>query len=55
MGCPQCFAKAEELIGETVRDSQGREWEVMDVGEKDGFPTICGESYWDRPEEATVL
>jgi hypothetical protein len=54
-GCPQCFRTADELVGSVVRDSQGREWQVVDVGEKDGFPTICGESYWDRPDEVEVL
>lgn len=54
-GCPQCFQKADDLVGATVRDSQGRVWEVSDVGEKDGFPTISCEHYWDRPDEVTVL
>lgn len=54
-GCPQCFQKADGLVGATVRDSQGRVWEVSDVGEKDGFLTIRGELYWDRPDEVTVL
>ena len=54
-GCPQCFQKADELVGATVRDSQGREWQVVDVGEKDGFPTIRGERYWDHPDEVEVL
>jgi hypothetical protein len=42
-GCPQCFQRAEHLVGATVRDSQGRTWEVTDVDEKNGFPTISGE------------
>lgn len=53
--CPPCFQKAEELVGATVRDSQGREWEVEDVGEKGGYPTIRGERFWDRPDQVTVL
>jgi hypothetical protein len=52
---PRCFERADELIGATVRDSQGREWEVEDIGEKDGLPTIRGERFWDRPDEVTVL
>jgi hypothetical protein len=54
-GCPQCFQRADELVGAVVRDWQGREWEVEDVGEKDGFPTIRGKRYWDRPDEVEVL
>jgi hypothetical protein len=54
-GCPQCFDRAETLVGATVRDSQGRVWQVTEIGEKDGFPTICGERYWDRPDEVEVL
>lgn len=54
-GCPQCFHRADALVGATVRDHLGREWEVEEVGEKDGFPTVCGECYWDRPDEVTVL
>jgi uncharacterized C2H2 Zn-finger protein len=54
-GCPQCFQRADGLVGAAVRDSQGREWEVEDVGEKDGFPTICGTRCWDRPDQVEVL
>jgi hypothetical protein len=54
-GCPQCFQRADDLVGVLIRDSQGREWVVEDVGEKDGFPTIGGRHYWDRPGEVTVL
>jgi hypothetical protein len=54
-GCPQCFQRAEELIGATVRDCFDREWEVIGVDEKDGFPTIGGETCWGRPDEVTVL
>ncbi|HWW66609.1 MAG TPA: hypothetical protein VNY83_01365 [Solirubrobacterales bacterium] len=53
--CPQCFQKADELVGATVRDHLGREWEVEDIGEKNGFPTIRGAFYWDRPDEVEVL
>jgi DNA processing protein len=54
-GCPSCFGRADQLVGATVRDSQGRVWEVEDVGEKDGFPTISGAGFWDRPDEVEVL
>lgn len=54
-GCPQCFQHADEFLGATVCDSQGRTWEVTDVGEKDRFPTISGELYWDRPDQVEVL
>lgn len=54
-GCPQCFDRAEALLGATVRDSQPRVWQVAEVGEKGGFPTISGERYWDRPDEVEVL
>jgi hypothetical protein len=54
-GCPQCFQRADELVGATVHDSYGRQWRVTDVGEKDGFPTIGGERYWDRPDVVEVL
>lgn len=54
-GCPPCFDRADALVGARIRDSQGREWRVEDVGEKNGFPTIRGERYWDRPDEVTVL
>jgi hypothetical protein len=52
---PQCFERAEKLVGALIRDSYGREWVVEEVGEKDGFPTIRGDHYWDRPDEVTVL
>jgi hypothetical protein len=52
---PICFERAEQLVGATVRDSQGREWVVEEAGEKDGWPTIAGKHYWDRPDEVTVL
>ncbi|HWO15235.1 MAG TPA: hypothetical protein VNM89_00800 [Solirubrobacterales bacterium] len=54
-GCPPCFDRADALVGARIRDSQGREWRVEDVGEKNGFPTIRGERFWDRPDEVTVL
>lgn len=53
--CPPCFGRAEALLGATVRDSQGREWVVTDVGEKSGHPTIIGGGYWDRPDQVEVL
>lgn len=54
-GCPQCFQRADELAGALVRDHQGREWKVIDVDEKDGFPTVCGERYWDYFDQVEVL
>lgn len=54
-GCPQCFARAERLIGTLVRDDYGREWQVTEADEKDGFPTVCGERFWARPEDVEVL
>lgn len=54
-GCPQCFERAERMAGALIRDSYGRQWRVLGVGEKDGFPTISGEQFWDRPEEVEVL
>ena len=54
-GCPQCFGRADRLVGATVRDSQGRVWEVTEVDEKDGFPTVCGGRYWDRAADVEVL
>lgn len=47
--------EAEDMIGAVVRDSCGREWRVVSVGVKDGFPTICGEAYWDRPDDVEVV
>lgn len=44
-GCPQCFDRAEALVGVLIRDQLGRRWRVRAVGEKDGFPTIAGESF----------
>jgi hypothetical protein len=54
-GCPRCFDRAERLIGAIVRDSQAREWEVTEVDEKDGFPTVCGERFWARIGDVEVL
>jgi hypothetical protein len=45
-GCPKCFDRAADLVGTTVRDGEGREWEVTGTDEKDGFPTLCGEDRW---------
>jgi hypothetical protein len=53
-GCPRCFDRAERLIGVTVRDDQGREWEVTEVDEKDGFPTLAGEDRWAYLSDAEV-
>lgn len=54
-GCPQCFDRAERLIGATVRDEHGREWQVTEADEKDGFPTLCGERIWARLKDVEVL
>ena len=54
-GCPQCFARADEFVGAFVRDHVGRVWEVTEVDEKDGFPTVCGDRHWGRPEDVEVL
>jgi hypothetical protein len=54
-GCPQRFQRAEAMIDALILDSRGRAWTVEEVGEKDGFPTVCGAHHWDRPDEVTVL
>ncbi|HVV88937.1 MAG TPA: hypothetical protein VHB53_00450 [Solirubrobacterales bacterium] len=54
-GCPQCFRRAEELVGQLVRDAFGREWRVVGAGERDRFPTIYGEVFWDVPDQVTVI
>jgi hypothetical protein len=54
-GCPQCFRRAEEMIGKTVRDPLGREWRVTEVGEKDHFPTISNDVFWDLPDQVEVV
>ena len=48
-------AEAEALVGKRIRDSLGREWTVEGTDWKDGWPTIHGKQYWDRPEAVTVL
>lgn len=42
-GCPQCFQRADDMVGATVRDRLERTWLVSECDEKDGFPTVCGE------------
>ena len=54
-GCPQCFDRAQTLIGATVRDRQSCEWMVTGVDEKDGFPTVCGEDCWAYLSDLEVL
>ena len=54
-GCPQCFDRAERLVGAAVRDEQGREWEVTEVDEKDGFPTLAGEDRWAYLSDVEVV
>jgi ribosomal protein S27AE len=54
-GCPQCFQRADELVGALVRDSYGAEWLVENVDEKNGFPTIGGAGFWAWVHEVTVL
>lgn len=45
-GCPQCFSCADAMVGRTVRDEHGREWEVTAVDEKDGLSVVCGAGRW---------
>jgi hypothetical protein len=54
-GCPQCFQRADELVGSLIRDAIGAEWVVEDVDEKDVIPTIGGAGHWAWVHEATVL
>ena len=54
-GCPQCFDRAQTLIGATVRDRQSCEWVVTEVDEKDGFPTVCGEDRWAFLRDVEVV
>jgi len=54
-GCPQCFDRAQTLIGATVRDRQSCEWVVTGVDEKDGFPTVCGEDRWAFLRDVEVV
>ena len=54
-GCPQCFYRADAMVGKTVRDEQGREWEVTEVDEKDGFPTLAGEDRWAYLSDVEVV
>ena len=54
-GCPQCFDRAERLVGVTVRDDQGREWEVAEADEKDGFPTVGDDDCWARLSDVEVI
>jgi hypothetical protein len=54
-GCPQCFRRAEALVGMKVRDRFGREWRVRSAGEKDRFPTIHGDVFWDLPDQVEIV
>ena len=54
-GCPQCFDRADALVGATVRDGEGREWKVTDVDEKDGFPTVGDEVRWAYVRDVEAL
>lgn len=54
-GCPQCFARADQLVGALIRDHLGRRWRVLDVNEKNDFPTVCGERHWDYVDQVTRL
>lgn len=38
-------------VGDIVRDDLGRVWRVREWGEKDGWPTIAGDSYWARLDD----
>jgi len=54
-GCPQCFQRADEMVGALIRDSYGAEWRVENVDEKDGFPTIGGAGFWAWVHEVAVV
>ncbi len=57
-GCPQCFDRADALVGATVRDGDGCEWEVAEAGEEDCFPSVNGgpgARYSARPSDVEVL
>jgi hypothetical protein len=54
-GCPQCFERGEELVGALVRDSDDREWRVLEVDDKDFFPIVCGAEDWCYVDELTVV
>ena len=54
-GCPQCFQRADEMVGSLIRDPEGRIWEVTDTDEKDGFPTVCGAEQWAHLHDVTVV
>ena len=54
-GCPQCFSRADAMVGATVRDGDGHEWKATDVDEKDGFPTLCGEDRWAYLADVEVI
>ena len=54
-GCPQCFQRAEGLLGALIRDPYDREWLVENVDEKDGFPTVGGGGFWAWAHEVIVL
>lgn len=54
-GCPQCFSRADAMVGKTVRDGDGHEWKVTDVDEKDGFPTVCDEDRWAYLADVEVV
>jgi hypothetical protein len=54
-GCPQCFQRADDLVGAMIRDSYGAVWRVENVDEKDGFPTIGGSGFWAWVHEIAVI
>lgn len=45
----------ETLVGRTIRDPYGREWEVTEIDTKDGASTVGGDRYWCYADEAEVI
>ncbi len=45
----------ETLVGRTIRDPHGREWEVTEIDTKDGASTVGGDRYWCYADEAEVI
>lgn len=45
----------EKWVGRRVRDELGREWTVIGVGSKDGWPTIDGSQFWARVDNVQVV
>jgi hypothetical protein len=45
----------EILLGRTIRDPYGREWDVTETGMKDDTTIVRGERYWCCAYEAMVI